>query len=125
MSMEFNYEVLEDWSELESVSELGPLPSPDIANAVVARTPDGEIAGVLFLQWTLHAEPFVVLPEYRESGVSLGKLIECAEDTLLRPNAPTVYHVYVVNHPEVVQKVLDMGFVPIAGVTPFMKFVEE
>lgn len=123
--MNFTYEVLpeEDYHELLPIGELGPIPSPEIARAVVARDERGEIAAVLFLQAVVHAEPFVVLPEYRDSGVSLEKLLDKMEDKLLRPVAPSVYHVYVMNHPEVLRKVLDLGFTPVEGVTPFMKFV--
>lgn len=75
----FNYGILplDEWDRLKELCGDAAIPSPETSQAVVAEK-DGKLAGVLFVQLAVHAEPLIL----RDPAVNWLKLQVLAEQLL-------------------------------------------
>jgi hypothetical protein len=74
-----------------------PLPSPDVAAAVVAVTDEGEVVGAVFWQLAFHAEPMLVSPRFKGKVdlLELAKGLQTMVTQQLPVGVPLPYHVFV------------------------------
>lgn len=127
---DYVYRVLpeEEWHLLDPIAKLGPIPGAEDAYLCVVIETDEDsprVVGALFLQPQLHAEPFVVLPEFQRSGISAHAAFDVMEQELTANfRLPLMYHVLVADRPEVLATAQGYGLIPFEGVVPHVKVLQ-
>jgi hypothetical protein len=105
-----------EWDRLKPIFEVEewPMPSRDLATAVVAEDAEGQICGLLILELKLHAEPLWIRPESKGSVTFRGLASVMAEQVIgIADKLPENAAVYFLTSQENVGKLAEpLGFQP-------------